>query len=71
MDTQQRRLEEQLRRRESEVSELRRNLAELRAKFFQLERAFEINLQSQGRREAEFNRMKQESEGKLWPSFVC
>ncbi|XP_076248681.1 uncharacterized protein LOC143188358 [Calliopsis andreniformis] len=62
MDTQQQCLEKQLRKRESEVSELRRNLAELRTKFSQLERAFEINLQSQGRREVEFNRMKQESE---------
>ncbi|XP_076667392.1 uncharacterized protein LOC143368493 [Andrena cerasifolii] len=61
MDPQQWYLEEQLRRRESEVSELRGNLDELRTKFFQLERAFEINLQLQTRREVEFNRMKQGS----------
>lgn len=65
MDPQQWYLEEQLRRRESEVSELRGNLDELRTKFFQLERAFEINLQLQTRREVEFNHMKQGSRGKL------
>ncbi|XP_017887799.2 uncharacterized protein LOC108629557 [Ceratina calcarata] len=62
MDSRQRYLEEQLQRRESEAVELRRNLRELGTKFFQLERAFEINLQSQSRREVEFNRMKLESE---------
>ncbi|CAL7936073.1 unnamed protein product [Xylocopa violacea] len=63
MDPRQRYLEMQLQRRESEASELRRNLRELRTKFFQLERAFEINLQSQARREVQFNRVKLESEG--------
>lgn len=70
MDSRQRYLEEQLQRRESEASELRRNLRELGTKFFQLERAFEINLQSQSRRELEFHRMKQESEGKSQQRFV-
>lgn len=51
-----------MQRRESEASELRRNLHELSGKFFQLERAFEINLQSQARQEVEFNRMKVEYE---------
>ncbi|XP_076764043.1 uncharacterized protein LOC143431301 [Xylocopa sonorina] len=63
MDSRRRYLEMQLQRRESEASELRRNLRELGTKFFQLERAFEINLQSQARQEVEFNRMKLESEG--------
>lgn len=63
MDSRQRYLEEQLQRRE--VSELRRNLHELSGKFFQLERAFEINLQSQARQEVEFNRVKVECEGEL------
>ncbi|PBC32825.1 hypothetical protein APICC_07457 [Apis cerana cerana] len=62
MDSRQRYLEEQLQRRESEASELRRNLHELSGKFFQLERAFEINLQSQALQEVEFNRMKVEYE---------
>lgn len=65
MDSRQRYLEEQLQRRESEASELRRNLHELSGKFFQLERAFEINLQSQALQEVEFNRMKIEYEGEL------
>lgn len=63
MDSRQRYLEEQLQRREA--SELRRNLHELSGKFFQLERAFEINLQSQARQEVEFNRVKVECEGEL------
>ncbi|CAK9803606.1 hypothetical protein ANTPLA_LOCUS3724 [Anthophora plagiata] len=62
MGSRQRYLEEQLQRRESETLELRRNLRELETKFFQLERAFEINLQSQTHREVEFNRMKLEGE---------
>ncbi|KOC60098.1 hypothetical protein WH47_08088 [Habropoda laboriosa] len=62
MDSRQRYLEEQLQRRESETLELRRNLRELGTKFFQLERAFEINLRSQTHREVQFNRMKLESE---------
>lgn len=64
MGRNQRYLEEQLQRRESEVSELRRNLRELEGKFFQLERAFQVNLQLQNRREVEFNRVKLENEGK-------
>lgn len=60
-----RRLEEQLQRKESEASQLRRNLRELRAKFQQLERAFEINLQSQVYLEVELNRVQLESEGRL------
>ncbi|XP_076386343.1 uncharacterized protein LOC100882508 isoform X2 [Megachile rotundata] len=58
MEQKQRYLEEQLQRRESEVSELRRDFRELRAKFFQLERAFQLNLQLQSRQEIEFNRVK-------------
>ncbi|CAK9798433.1 hypothetical protein ANTQUA_LOCUS1632 [Anthophora quadrimaculata] len=62
MGSRQRYLEEQLQRRESETLELRRNHRELETKFFQLERAFEINLRSQTHREVEFNRMKLEGE---------
>ncbi|XP_053970653.1 uncharacterized protein LOC128872223 [Hylaeus volcanicus] len=60
MATRQRYLEKQLQKRESEASELRRNLHELRTKFFQLERAFETNLQVQTEQEVEFNRTKHE-----------
>lgn len=70
MDSWQRYREEQLQRTESEASELRRNLNELRTKFFQLERAFEINLQSQARLELQFNRTKLESEGRSQQRFV-
>ncbi|XP_034184820.1 uncharacterized protein LOC117606470 [Osmia lignaria lignaria] len=62
MGRDQRYLEEQLQRRESEVSELRRNHRELEAKFFQLERAFQVNLELQNRQEVEFNRVKLENQ---------
>ena len=65
MDPRRRCLEEQLQRKESEASELRRNLRELGSKFQQLERAFEMNLQSQVYLEVELNRVQLESEGRL------
>ena len=65
MDPRRQYLEEQLQRKESEASELRRNLRDLGTKFHQLERAFEINLQSQVNLEVELNRVKLESEGRL------
>ncbi|XP_076634856.1 uncharacterized protein LOC143348495 [Colletes latitarsis] len=62
MDPRQRYLEEQMQRTEPKAEELHRNLHELRTKYFQLEQAFEINLQLQTKREIEFNRIKHEKE---------
>lgn len=63
MDPRHRYLAEELQRKESEVSELHSHLHETRAKFIQLEQAFKTNLQLQTRREAEFDRLKDEVQG--------